>query len=152
MFTLDPQRTHLQATPEQIVALYHSVNTTSVLVPGQTQARASAVVCGSKVDGGFEVAVALHLPESSRHLVYRHDAPVLDAEMARDAARDAIQFAESMGFFMENLSWRLLEPPAQAELMAGLKVFQPPPEAPAAQPSQKVVDPRTRLARVLVQF
>jgi hypothetical protein len=152
MFTLDPQRAFVQVAPAQIAALYHSVNTTSVLVPGQPQARARAVVCGSKTDAGFEVVIALHLIDSGRHLVYTSDSGPLDAEGAREAAKEAIQFAESMGFFVETLSWRHLDPVAQSELVAELKVFQPPPEQPVEQAARKVVDPRTRLARVLAQF
>jgi hypothetical protein len=152
MFQLDPQRTYLQVAPTQVAALYHSVNTTSVLVPGQPQAQARAVVCAWKDEsGGYFVAIALHVPDGGRHLVYLPDGGALDGEGAREAAKEALQFAESMGFFMENLQWRQLDAAAQAERVAELKVFEPPPAAKVEE-AKAVVDPRTRLARVLVQF
>ncbi len=46
--------------------------------------------------------------------------------------------------------WRDLDPVARIELLAGLKVFQPPVKA--AVERARPVDPRTKLARLLVQL
>lgn len=150
MFTLDPTRTYLDVAPAAIAALYQSVNQTQVLLPGAPAAMATAVVAGHRVDAGFRVDIGLHLPESNRHIVWRHDGGLLDGEGARDAAREALGFVESMGFFMENVNWKLLDPVGQRELVVQLKVFQPP-AAVEVEP-KRPQDPRARLARLLAQF
>lgn len=152
MFQAAPDQPFLQLDPTTIVALYHSVNVTSVLLPGRSSEPARAVVVGHRgLAGGFAVHAVLHFPGSGQHLVYVHDEPVLDAEGARTAAQEALQFAESMGFFMETLGWKELDPVARAELVGQLKVFQPPPPS-AADERRRPLDPRARLARLLVQL
>lgn len=152
MFELDPAREFLQLDPASIVALYQSVNNTSVLLPGEPSQMAKAVICAAKGEGGYQLSIALHLIDSGRHLVYvQHDTPWLDKEGARVAAEEAIVFVESMGFFTENAHWRDLDRIARVELLALLKVFQPPPER-IVEEVKKVVDPRVKLARLLVQF
>lgn len=151
MFHPDPSRSFVDVDPALVAALYQSVNQTTVLVPGQTSAMARAVVVGHRLAEGFEVVIGLHLVESGRHLVFvRDDAPVLDGEGARDAARDALGFVESMGFFMENVNWKQLAPADRTDLLDSLKVFEAPPER-AVDPKRSA-DPRTKLARLLVQF
>jgi hypothetical protein len=153
VFRLDAARSYVPVDPGAIIALYQSVNSSSVLVPGQpSAAMARAVVAGHRLaSGAFDVVIGLHLPDTARHLVFASDLGELDGEGARDAARDAIQFVEAMGFFMENANWRQLDEVARVELVASLKVFQPPPAA-VVEAQAKVVDPRTKLARLLAQF
>ena len=151
LFQPDPSRAFLDVEPSQVAALYQSVNQTTVLVPGETSAMARAVVVGHRVGAGFEVDIGLHLVESGRHLVFsRGDAAPLDGEGARDTARDALAFVESMGFFMENVNWKQLGAADRTEVLDQLKVFEAPPERVTEQ--KRPVDPRTRLARLLVQF
>lgn len=155
MFQPDPSSDFLMVDPSSIVALYKSVNITTVSLPGLPSAPAKAVVVGYKVQDpagaqAFHVKLALHLVDTGRHVTYVLPEPWLDAPGARDAAKAAIAFIESMGFFSENVNWRNLDPVAQAELVASLKVFQPP--LAAAEAGRKVVDPRVKLARLLVQF
>jgi hypothetical protein len=151
VFTLDLTRRFIQVPQDSISVLYQSVNNASVLLPGQPSAQASAVVVGFRIESKvYGVLVGLHLVESKRHLIYVHEDAGLDPDGARTAAHDAITFVESMGFFMENSGWKDLDPVARRERMVSLKVFQPP-EEPSEAP-KPVVDPRTKLARLLVQF
>lgn len=151
MFQLDLTRRFIQVPPESVSVLYQSVNNASVLLPGQPSAQASAVVVGYRIESKrYGVMVGLHLVDSRRHLIYAHDDGGLDPEGARTAAHEAIAFVESMGFFMENTGWKDLDALARRECMVSLKVFQPPDE-PSEAP-RAVVDPRTKLARLLVQF
>lgn len=152
MFLPAPELKYLAIDPQGIVALYHSVNATSVLLPGRPSQNARAVIVGHR-PLAFAVHVALHFPDTGEHLVYKPDEEALDAEGARQYAQEAIQFAESMGFFMENLNWRDLDPVQRPELLASLKVFQPPVvTGPAADERRRPLDPRTKLARLLVQL
>lgn len=150
MYKLAPEIDFLRIDQSAISVVYQSVNSASVLLPGQSSVLARAYVIGHKLESRrYAVLVALHLTEQKRHLFYLHDEGELDPEGARLAATEAIAFAESMGFFMENADWRNLDVVDQRELLAGMQVFQPP-EPPKEAP--KVVDPRTKLARLLVQF
>jgi hypothetical protein len=122
-----------------------------VLLPGQPSALSRAFIVGYRVEAKrYAVAVALHLVNEKRHLVFAHEDAGLDPDGARLAATEAIAFTESMGFFMENIGWKDLDPIAQREMLAGMLVFQPPEGTRDEQP--KVIDPRTKLARLLVQF
>lgn len=150
MFQLAPEREYVQVDPSAVAVVYHSVNSASVLLPGQPSAIARAVIVGYKRESKrYSVVVALHLVESKRHLLFAHDNPNLDPDGARAAATEAISFVESMGFFVENSGWKDMDPVAQRELLASMLVFQPPAGKKAAE---KIVDPRTKLARLLVQF
>jgi hypothetical protein len=150
LFRLDVEREHLPVEPPHIVALYQSVNTASVVLPGVPATTARAVVVGFRSGESFDVAVGLHLTKEERHLVFTHDEGPLDSAGARQMAKEALSFVEAMGFFMENVNWRDLGPSGQHELLEGLKVFHPPTGARAA--SRAVADPRTKLARLLAQF
>lgn len=151
MFLPAPELAYLAIDPESIVALYHSVNATSVLLPGRPSQNARAVIVGHR-PLSFAVHVALHFPDTGDHLVFQPDEQVLDAEGARQYAQEAIQFAESMGFFMENLNWREQPAVQRPELLARLKVFQPPVRTAPADERRRPQDPRARLARLLVQL
>lgn len=150
MFQLAPEETFVRVDPASILSLHVSVNAMQVLLPGRPSALAQAVVVGFREGPGFGVLLALHLTEAGEHLVYRHDGGLLDGDGARVAAAEGLEYAESMGFFMEPQSWRELDPVARIELLAGLKVFQPPVKA--AVERARPVDPRTKLARLLVQL
>lgn len=150
-FQLDPSRSFVDVDPADVAALYQSVSQVTVVVPGESSATAQAVVVGHRAVDGFEVVIGLHLIASGRHLVFnRGSAPVLDGEGARDAARSALAFVESMGFFMENANWSQLSVTDRAALLEQLKVFSAPAER--VIDTQSAVDPQTMLARLLVQF
>jgi len=153
VYRLDPVHLFIQLPPEAISALYHSVNSVSVLLPGEASAIATAVIIGYRMEPKrFGVVIALHLVEARRHLIYTHDDDGLDHDGARAAAQEAIAFTESMGFFMENAGWKDLDPVQQRERLAGVRVFQPPEVTAQAAQASKIVDPRTKLARLFVQF
>lgn len=152
MYRLDAAREFLAVDAGAIIALYQSVNTASVSLPGLPAATARAIIAGHRCgDGSFDVTIGLHLPESGRHLVFAHDEGALDRDGARTAAKEALGFVEAMGFFMENVNWKDLDAVAQRELAASMKVFHPPPARVKAD-VKKVADPRTKLARLLAQF
>lgn len=138
--------------PASVTALYQSVNVTQVLLPGRNSETASAVLVAVQAGAGLRVLIALHLPSTGEHVVYVHDGGPLVGQAAREVAAEALAFVESMGFFMENVSWRELDPVSQRELLASLKVFQPPVVQPKAASAERVVDPRVKLARLLVQI
>lgn len=151
-FQHDPSRSFLEVDPADVAALYQAVNQVTVVVPGETSATAQAVVVGHRAVDGFEVVIGLHLVASGRHLVFNRGAvPVLDGEGARDAAREALAFVESMGFFMENANWSQLADADRTELLERLKVFAPPAER-VLDNIPRAADPHTMLARLLVQF
>jgi hypothetical protein len=150
MFRAAPEREYVQVDPSAVSVVYQSVNSVNVLLPGESSAMARAAIVGYKLESKrYAVVVALHLVDSRRHLIFVHDNAHLDPDGARQAAGEAISFVESMGFFVENSGWKDLDRVAQRELLAGMLVFQPPA---ARKEQEKVVDPRTKLARLLVQF
>jgi len=153
LFQPAPDREYVQVDPGSISVVYQSVNSVSVALPGLSAAMARAVIVGYKLESKrYAVVVALHLVDAGKHLLFMHDDPHLDPGGARRAATEAISFVESMGFFVENASWKDLDPVAQRELLANLLVFQPPTAEAKKKEAEALVDPRTKLARLLVQF
>jgi hypothetical protein len=150
VFRFDPNRPYVNVPQERISALYQSQNNAPVALPGQPAALAKAIVIGYKLDARlFGVMIALHLLDSGRHLIFAHEDKGLDPMGARTAAQEAIAFVEAMGFLMENVKWRDVPAAARADLLGNLKVFDPPV---VTNEEPKVLDPRTKLARLLVQL
>ena len=94
MFKLAPEIDFLRVDQPAISVVYQSVNSASVLLPGQPSMVARAYVIGHRLESRrYAVLVALHLTEQKRHLFFVHDEPELDPEGARSAATEAIAFA-----------------------------------------------------------
>ncbi len=113
MFTLDERIRGLPAAKEQVVALYHSINSPHLAIPGKKAGPAVASVVGLRGPHGFAVFIYLYLPESQDCAVYASDRRSLSAGEYEAEEADAIAFCESMAFMVDNANFRALPPDQQ---------------------------------------
>ncbi len=153
MLQEDPRRTHVEAEPNRIIALYESVNQPSVQPAGRGAQAAQAVVVGLSGPAGYEVLVALTLTQTGENVVYVLDAPQGEADLPH-ALEGALDFAESMGFMLDSTGWSNLDQDRRGELLNRLPAFRPGEARAAAAPPEraKATDPIGAVARLFAAF
>lgn len=162
MFTLDERIRGLPAAKEQVVALYHSINSPHLAIPGKKAGPAQASIVGLRGAHGFAVFIYLFLPESQDCAVYASDRRNLSPDEYQAEEQEAIAFCESMAFMVDNANFRGLPPDQQDEMIRGMPVFQKDPKlagrragssASGAAPSKSQgPDPAQVLGRLFSSF
>lgn len=160
MFALDERIRGLPAAREQVIALYHSINTPHLAIPGKKAGTAQAYVLGIRGQQGFAVFIYLFLPESSDCAVYASDRRNLGPEEYRSEEQEAIAFCESMAFLMDNTNFRGLPVDQQEEMLRTAPVFAKDPRqarksgafATAAQSRTTSVDGVQAVGRLFSSF
>jgi Tfp pilus assembly protein PilF len=151
MLQEDPRRTHVPADPERIAALYEGTNQPMVQPAGRTAQSALATVVALNAPRGFEVVVALTLTQTGEHVIYA--GPAVAEKDLPQAIEEALNFAESMGFILDQTGWSNLDEAHRAELIERIPVFRPPaPKAAAPVERQKADDPLAAVARLFAAF
>lgn len=128
MFTLDERIRGLPAAKEQVVALYHSINSPHLAIPGKKAGPAQASVVGLRGPHGFAVFIYLYLPESQDCAVYADDRRNLSTTEYEGQEQEAIAFCESMAFMVDNANFRSLPPDQQEDMIRTMPVFQKDPK------------------------
>ncbi|MBS2023872.1 MAG: tetratricopeptide repeat protein [Deltaproteobacteria bacterium] len=151
MLSEDPQKTHL-ASADDIVELYESTNQPLVQSQGRAAQSAQGVVVATQVGGGMQVLMVLTLLDEGTNVVYAGEL-VGDAEVPQQI-EDAMMFAESMGFILDNTGWPGLDAGQRAELIARLGAFKPPQRKKQVVAVQraKAADPLATVARLFGAF
>ena len=161
MFTLDERIRGLPAVKEQVVALYQSINSPHLAIPGKKAGPALASVVGLRGPHGFAVFIYLYLPESQDCAVYASDRRNLSPDEYQAEEQEAIAFCESMAFMVDNANFRGLAPDQQDEMIKTMPVFQKDPKlagrrgasAAGAAPSKpQGPDPAQVLGRLFSSF
>ena len=151
MLQEDQNRTHLPADPERVAALYVSTNQPMVQPTGRTAQAAQAAVAALRDGAIFDVVVALTLTESGENIVYA--GPPVQRKDVQQAVEEALNFAESMGFILDQSGWTKLDEQHRIELLDRLPAFWPPvrkQQGPAERP--KAADPMQSVARLFAAF
>lgn len=150
MFEPQASLTQLSAPREQVVAVVEGINQPQVSVPGRPPQPVSCHLLGLRAgDGTLEIVVALHLPRTGENVVYLHTQRRLTVEQYRDVELEGLQFLESMGFMLDNLNFRNLEPDQQEQVLRRIPLLATPGAVPT--PAAPTRDP-ARLARLLASF
>lgn len=152
MFNLDDTVRALDATREQLAALFQSINAPHVAIPGKRAGPAQAFIACSRSTQGFTVSVYLWLSESQDCAVYLTDRVAQTPEDYRTLQTDALAFVESMGFMMDNLNYRALPPERQTEVLVSLPMYRSRTTTPAAPGERQQLSPTARLARLFSSF
>jgi hypothetical protein len=159
VFTLDDHSRGLEASREQVAALFQSINAPHVVVPGRRAGPAQAFIACLRGTHGFSVGVYLWLSETKECAVYTTSATAQTPEEYRGLQTDALSFVESMGFMMDNLNFRSLTPEHQAELLQSVPVWRggraPTGSNPLVPPSSSSPGPApttAALARLFSSF
>lgn len=152
MFEPEPGITHLPAQREQVVAVVESINQPQVSVPGRPPQPVSCHLIGLRSpEGSLAIVIALHLPRTGEDVVYVHERRELTVEGYREVELEGLQFLESMGFMLDNLNFRNLQPEQQEQVLRRIPVLSGPGTAGPVAPASASPDP-ARLARLLVSF
>ncbi len=151
MFEPDPGITHLSARREQVVAVVESINQPQVSVPGRPPQPVSCHLIGLRGPDGLAILIALHLPRTGEDVVYVHERRQLTVEGYREVELEGLQFLESMGFMLDNLNFRNLQPEQQEQVLRRIPLLSPPGAARPVAPAPASPD-LARLARLLVSF
>ncbi len=145
----DPLRRFVDARPERVVSLHLSSNQPHVQAGGRTAQAASAAVVGLyKEDETCEVLVALHLAQGD-NVVYAGGGLAPDQVPAM--IEEAMVFAESMGFLLDDSGWSRLDARGRVELVKRTPQFHPP-KAPAIEGPQERVKPKDQVQAVARLF
>jgi type IV pilus assembly protein PilF len=124
MFSVDDRIKSLPVTRDQVVSLFQSINTPHLAVPGRKAGPAQCFVVTLRGPSGHGVFVYLYLPESDEEAVYVSERRAVPPEQAPEEEGDAMAFAESMGFMMDNTNFPNYPPEEQDAYMGSLPVFQ----------------------------
>ena len=153
MFAIDDRIRGLPAPKEQVVALYQSINSPHLAIPGKQAGPAQAFIVGLRGSSGFAVFVYLYLAEARDCAVYAPSRRNLTPDEYQDEESEALGFVESMGFMMDNMNFRGLPPEEQEAMIKALPVFQKDPRTGAAkQGPQPKSNPAERLGKLLASF
>src|SRR5262249_17214727 len=149
----------LEASREQVAALFQSINAPHVVVPGKRAGPAQAFIACLRGTHGFSVGVYLWLSETKECAVYTTSATAQTPEEYRALQTEALDLVESRGSIMDNLTSRPLPPEPQAELPRSARVGRGGRAAtggtPAVAPSAGAVPPSASsaaLARLFSSF
>lgn len=124
MFELREDIKHIHTARESIVAIIESINQPMVAARGQAAEAAKAYIVGVRnASGLFSIYVYLFLVDPRECLVYLHDPPEIQMEEYHETELEALGFVESMGFMVDNLNFRTMQPEQQVELMASIPCF-----------------------------
>ena len=161
MFELDERIRGLPAAREQVVSVYHSINSPHLAIPGKKAGPATCTVVGLRGPHGFAVFIYLYLPESQDCAVYASDRRDLGPTEYTDVEQEALAFCESMAFMVDNANFRGLPPDQQEEMIRTMPAFQKDPRLASRQPGAAAVaspskssgpDPAQVLGRLFSSF
>lgn len=153
MFTIDSRLRGLPVSREQVVALFQSINSPHLAVPGKQAGPAQAYILGVRGASGFVVFVYLYLADGPDCAVYVPERRNLSADEYRLQEQEALAFAESMGFMMDNLNFRAQPPEQQDRMMKSFPVFQREVgPKPAEKPQEAGPSPASTLGRLFASF
>lgn len=141
MFELIADQQAVPLERDAVLEVFSAVNQPQIAAEGVDAQEAQAYICSGHHQGAFQVYIYLHMRASNIALVYAWDEPVTKA-IYTDVRNDALQFTESMGFMMEDLSVRRLDPVERARLLSRLPIFSPleqPEDEGAADEGEDVV-------------
>ncbi|HEY8368252.1 MAG TPA: hypothetical protein VIM86_02960, partial [Thermodesulfobacteriota bacterium] len=118
MFEIDSERQSLPLSPDKVLALVASLNAPMVVAADMPVEPTRAYICAYR-DGVDEVSfsIYLHCVESNKGAFYRYDGGRVPQSRFDEVMNEAMAFAESLGFMMDDLGFRDLDPARRDELM-----------------------------------
>jgi type IV pilus assembly protein PilF len=150
MLEEDPNRTHLPADPERIVALYEGTNQPLVQPTGRAAQPAQAAVVALRTGSLFDVVVALTLTGTGENVIYA--GPPVQRNGVQQALEEALNFAESMGFILDQSGFTRLGAVHRVEMLSRLPAFSPPEARPQQAKEDRARTPMQAVARLFAAF
>ena len=122
MFNLDLSIIKVDATKDNIIEIYRSVNDSQVQIPGYDSQNSSSFVVSLTDKGSIKIFVFIFLKRSLKGIVYSNDE-VIKKNNYVDMRNEAIFFLESMGFMLENMDFRKLAGEEKTRILNSLPPF-----------------------------
>ena len=111
------------AVPEDVIALHLSINVARITPDGELPQGSNAYVCSIMKGKATHVFVAMFLLEDRRSIVYVPEKQPVDEAGYVKTLRDALGFAEAVGFMMDTVA--LGDDPAQrADILQKIPVLR----------------------------
>ena len=130
MLKVDINLTHVVTTKDRVLSVYESINMPLVSIPNIGTATTQAFVIGVRNEhGSYTVLVVLRQSENDANLVYVSDPYTLTAEQYRYEEAEGLRFVESMGFLMNDVAFRGIDPAGQDAYLDKTPVFSVPGRA-----------------------
>ncbi len=142
MFEIDSERTSLPLSPDKVLALVASLNTPMVVAADMPVEPTRAYICAFREradEVGF--SIYLHCVESNKGAFYRYDDARIPQARFDEVMGEAMAFAESLGFMMDDLGFRGLDAARRDELMRETPMFLEPSARAAAMPATEPSEP-----------
>lgn len=157
MFLHLPGRLSLGIPAESVVAIIESINTPNISIPELGAEPTKAYLVGVATPaGGFGIFCYLLFLDSNMPIIYISNPPEVSFDQYGALEGDAIQFAESMGFMLDNLNFRAQPPEIAARMVETLPFFREQhPRRRGTQPTIPGVAAQSELllvARLLASF
>jgi len=108
MFRWHQELERLNIPASQVLHLERSLSMVQVALPGLPSQEATAYLCVFAAGKGVRVALVLHLHTSHRLAFYMHEQEFAPAQEAGRLIEEGILFAESMGFMLSDMDYRML--------------------------------------------
>mgnify|MGYP001562579596 CR=1 FL=1 len=125
MFELCKQKCSLPLERERVIRLMMSFNEPMIAPPSHHVQPTHAYICIFKEDAGPSIYIYLYLTTEKVGLLYRYAEEPSASKASQTAEDDAVQFAEDMGFLMDDLRFDELLIPQQEKLLATIPLFTP---------------------------
>lgn len=136
MFELTEKLKRLDIQAKNVLRLQRSMGDVQIAIPGQKSQRAAAYVCAFSAGKGARVVVALHLFDDYKLIFYLNSGGEISNSNASQVLHQGVDFAESLGFMMNDLDIHKMEGERKAEFWESLPLKNPP--KPPEQPKKKV--------------
>ncbi len=109
-----------------MVALYESMNQPLVNIPNHGTGPTASYVLGTRNEHGhYTVFVYLYQRETKGVMIYVSEPRSLSFDHYRSEEAEAVRFAESMGFLIDNIGFQSLPVSEQDAVVSRVPVFRP---------------------------
>ncbi len=156
MFTHLPGRLSLGIGPERVVAVIESINTPNISIPELGTEPTKAYLVGVATPaGGYGIFCYLLFLDNNIPVVYISNPPEVAFDQYGALESEAIQFAESMGFMLDNTNFRAQPPEVQAQMVEQFPFFRDQHPRRRTQPVMAGVSQQSEsllVARLLSSF
>jgi len=124
VFEIHLEKKSLKFPIQQIVAIIESINSPMVAAANKPLEPAKAFIMGVRnSSGSFSIYIYLHLLQSRECMIYLHDSGEIPMESYHETELEAIQFVESMGFMLDNINFRDMQPEQQFNFIEKCPMF-----------------------------
>jgi hypothetical protein len=103
MFNLIPSLHSIEATEQDVIAIYRSISAATAAPPGMKDIPSDGFICAIREDAGVTVYLALLESASKKSFIYTPLEEFQGDDFYEEVLAEALGFMEALGFKMENI-------------------------------------------------